>query len=99
MKKIAVVLTLAVAFCFVLYASVAQAASTDPVNKGYFNKRAKNTHRAVNIPIWQITQDGNAPFSVNWVDHAPNPRFAIYDPGTPGDETDDLVLDKETGLV
>jgi hypothetical protein len=30
---------------------------------------------------------------------ATNPRFAVYDPGTPADETYDLVLDKETGLV
>ena len=49
-------------------------------------------------PIWQITQEGTAN-TVDWVDYEPNPRFAIYDPGTPGDETDDAVLDKETGLV
>jgi hypothetical protein len=41
-----------------------------------------------NIPIWQITQHGTA-----------NPRFAIYDPSTPGDNSDELVLDKETGLI
>ena len=38
-------------------------------------------------------------YSFDFVDHAPNPRFAIYDPGTSGDATDDLVLDKMTGLV
>lgn len=54
--------------------------------------------RIITRPIWQITQEGTAK-SVNWVDHTPKPRFAIYDAGTPGDETDDVVLDKETGLV
>ena len=49
-------------------------------------------------PIWGITQD-RTDMSVEWEDHADNPRFAIYDPGTPEDETDDVVLDKETGLV
>jgi hypothetical protein len=29
----------------------------------------------------------------------PTPRFAVYDPGTPADEADDLVLDKEPGLI
>ena len=38
-------------------------------------------------------------YSIEWEDHAPNPRFAIYDPGTPGEQEDDLVLDKETGLI
>jgi hypothetical protein len=37
--------------------------------------------------------------SLKWVEHKPNPRFAIYDPGTPTQEGDDLVLDKKTGLV
>ena len=38
-------------------------------------------------------------YSFTWVDHTPNPRFAIYDPGTPGDELDDLVLDKSTRII
>jgi hypothetical protein len=37
--------------------------------------------------------------SLKWVDHKPNPRFAIYDPGTPTQEGDDLVLDKKTGFI
>ena len=37
--------------------------------------------------------------SLKWVDHKPNPRFAIYDPDTPTDEGDDLVLDKEKWLI
>jgi hypothetical protein len=96
MKKIAVVLILAVTFCFVL-ASVAQATDT-AAGKRWARKNLKNKHKATSIPIWQITQDGTLK-SVTWADHAPNPRFAVNDPGTPGDETDDVVLDKETGLV
>ncbi|MBL7226262.1 MAG: DUF1566 domain-containing protein [Desulfobacteraceae bacterium] len=49
-------------------------------------------------PIWKITQDGTGD-SIKWVDHEPNPRFAIYDAGTPGNDLDDLVFDKETGLI
>ena len=48
-------------------------------------------------PIWQIFEEGKAK-SVKWVD-ADNPRFAVYDAGTPADESDDVVLDKETKLV
>jgi len=48
-------------------------------------------------PIWQITTDGN--HSVFWKNYNPNRRFAIYNSGTPGDITDDMVLDKETNLV
>lgn len=100
-RKIAVALTLTVAFCFALIWWVQagpEAGPLDPVTKiwAIFNLRNKNM--ATSIPIWQITQEGTAK-SVEWVDHAPNPRFAIYDAGTPGNETDDVVLDKETGLV
>jgi hypothetical protein len=62
---------------------------------------AKNPGQQEDIPknpVWQITQEGTAK-SVDWIEYAPNPRFAIYDPDTPGDETDDAVIDKETGLV
>ena len=65
-RKITTVLTLVMAFCFVLV-SVAQA-----------EEKAK---------------------PLKWVEHKPNPRFAIYDPGTPTQGGDDLVLDKKTGLV
>jgi hypothetical protein len=92
--KIAGIVILAVAFCFALV-SLAQAGS---VTTKWAKKNLKNKKEATSIPIWQITQDGTAK-SVEWVDHAPNPRFAIYDPGTPEDETDDVVLDKETRLV
>lgn len=96
MKKIAVVLTLAVAFCFVL-TSVALAGPGDPATKRYINNNVKNKKKATTIPMWQITQGGTNK-SVTWVD-AINPRFAVYDPGTPSVTTDDVVLDKETGMV
>jgi hypothetical protein len=42
-------------------------------------------------PIWDIR-------GAHWIDHKPNPRFAIYSSGTKA-PADDVVLDKETGLV
>lgn len=42
-------------------------------------------------PIWDIT-------GASWVDHAPNPRFAVWSAGTKS-TADDAVFDKETGLV
>ena len=106
MKRIVFVLTLAVAICFVL-PSVVQADPNDPVTESWANQhlttqkwcktKQHNSKKAAAIPTWKITQDGTD-LSVNWVD-ATNPRFAIYDPGTPGDQADDLVLDKETGLI
>ena len=47
--------------------------------------------REVVSPWWDITE-------ADWVDHGPNPRFAIYGGGT-GNHADDVVFDKETGLV
>ena len=58
---------------------------------------SKPPDRGGQDPIWKIFQDGAAQ-SVPWVD-ADNSRFAVYDAGTPSDITDDVVLDKETGLV
>ncbi len=55
-------------------------------------------------PIWNINKSESID-PVGWVDHRPNPRFAIYDPNLdshgsiPSSLSDDLVLDKETGLV
>jgi len=49
-------------------------------------------------PIWQITNRGGI-YSVTWSNHTPNPRFAIYKSGTSDDPIDDLILDRETGLV
>jgi Protein of unknown function (DUF1566) len=42
-------------------------------------------------PIWDIT-------GATWVDHTTNPRFAVWSAGT-SSQTDDVALDKETGLV
>jgi len=44
------------------------------------------------LPIWEIAE-------CDWVKHQPNPRFGICDPGTPGDDSDDLVLDTRTRIV
>jgi len=61
-------------------------------------KPASTTTNADCSPIWDITADGTDE-TIAWVDHAANPRFAIYHAGTPGEELDDLVCDKETKLV
>lgn len=45
-----------------------------------------------NRPIWPMLDK-------TFVDWAANPRFAVCDNGTDADELDDMVLDKETGLV
>jgi hypothetical protein len=42
-------------------------------------------------PAWDITE-------ALWIDHQPNPRFAIYNSKQPMHK-DDIVFDKETGLV
>jgi len=109
--KMAVILTLAVAFCFVL-PWVVYAGPNDPVTESWANEhlatqkwcknKQHNSKKAAAIPVWKMTQDGTN-LSVQWVD-ATNARFAVYD--TEGDNTidpgtwvDDLVLDKETGLI
>jgi hypothetical protein len=46
-----------------------------------------------------LARAGELAKSLQWVDHKPNPRFAVHDAGTPGDAGDDLVLDKKTGLI
>ena len=48
--------------------------------------------------IWKLFIDGTDT-SVAWLDHKPNTRFAIYNAGTATNPNDDLVLDKETGLI
>lgn len=47
--------------------------------------------RSIVLPRWDITE-------AEWIDYKPNPRFAIYDVGT-STGNDDVVFDKETGLV
>jgi hypothetical protein len=47
--------------------------------------------------LWELFKDGTAS-PVPWIDHPPNKRFAIYNAGT-NEPHDDVVLDKETGLI
>ncbi len=49
-------------------------------------------------PVWELFIDGTDT-PVPWVDYPPNRRFAIYNPGGTRDTADDLVWDKETGLI
>ncbi len=55
-------------------------------------------------PTWKILKKCSSK-PVNWINHKYNPRFALYSPSNdfdPTDQTtpsDNLVLDKETGLV
>ena len=100
--KITTILVLAVAFCFALV-SFAQAGPSDPVTEQWARRNLKNRKKVTSIPIWQITEDGTNK-SVAWQDRAQNPRFAIWDvdgDNAGGEEyyVEDLVLDKETGLV
>jgi hypothetical protein len=77
---------------------------TGCITTNWANNNMVNKNMATSIPIWQITKD-NSSNSVIWVTHAANPRFEIHDPkndSNPNDTitlTDDIVLDKETGLV
>jgi hypothetical protein len=48
-------------------------------------------------PIWEIFRAGTD-ISVPWITHSANKRFAIFK-GSTGSPSDDLVLDKETGLI
>ena len=59
---------------------------------------SQGTSQGTSNPTWQIMVDGKDK-PVKWTDYASNPRFAIYDAGTPDNPSDDAVLDKETGLV
>ena len=45
-----------------------------------------------NFRVWKMS-------GKTFINHPGNSRFAVHDPGTPGDEEDDLVLDKDTGLI
>lgn len=49
-------------------------------------------------PVWDLFDDKTKK-PIVWTDHKPNPRFAIYNFGTPTNSNDDLVLDRETGLI
>lgn len=85
-RKLAIMLTFPVAFCFVLV-SLVQSDEGSP-NEGLCEASA----------YWEITYNGTDVL-IEWKEHDPNSRFAIYDPETPEKKADDLVLDKETGLI
>src|SRR6185295_12383575 len=53
--------------------------------------------QAMGKPIWELFID-ETDTPVAWIDHKPNLRFALYNGGTTN-PLDDLVLDKETGLI
>jgi hypothetical protein len=95
-----IALVLAVPLCLAL-AWVGHAAWTDTPTKLEIAKYIKNAWGLVSLPIWQINITGHRR-SVEWVDWAGNPRFALWDPHdppTPADPSDDVVIDKTTGLV
>jgi len=52
----------------------------------------KTLDEIYNKPVWRI-------LNKQFVDWPANPRFAVCDNGTPANSLDDMVLDKETGLV
>lgn len=87
-----------VAFFFALFAGYCLATSLPSQGVGSTASSSRATvTRLLRDPVWPITIDGTAT-PVDWVP-ATNPRFAVFDPSTPADETDDLVLDRETGLI
>jgi hypothetical protein len=94
-----IALLLALPLCLAL-AWVGHAAWTDPVTKLEIAKYVKNALYGVSIPQWQIFQyPTKETKSILWEVSTLNPRFAIYENNTPTDMTDDIVLDRETGLV
>lgn len=48
-------------------------------------------------PIWELFLDVTAT-PIPWIDHPANTRFAVFNAGT-ATQADDLVWDKETGLI
>jgi len=53
----------------------------------------------IGLGIFGGSDDRAYDINHHWIDHTPNTRFAIYDTGTSGGNLDNLVLDKETGLI
>lgn len=48
-------------------------------------------------PVWELFVDGTAS-PIHWIDHPSNKRFGLFTGGT-NSQADDLVWDKETGLI
>lgn len=69
-----------------------------PVQRAAIGRKKKTPVK----PMWELLQGGGP---IPWREHGPNARFAVYDPrgdsdlNNPVTFADDLVLDKETGLV
>lgn len=93
-KLLSVLIIMATVFIF---ASTANAGSLTPsAPPAPTMKSLDDIHGAVTTPnkkpIWSV-------YGKDFVDWPANPRFAIYDGGTANFNSDDMVLDKETGLV
>ena len=78
-------------------------APSDPVTVDWAKTNLVNSRRGANIPIWKFTKDCMRSVDV-WKDWPNCKRFAVYDvlnnnSGQVHDYVDDVVLDKETGLV
>jgi hypothetical protein len=98
MKNVAIVFASLVAAALLL-SPLAHTSPDDLVTVWWAKTHLVNKERLATIPQWAIVQDGKSKH-VNWTNHVSNPRFALYEPWeTPGDPSDDLVLDKATGLV
>lgn len=73
----------------------------DKIGNRIAEKVAKAKCASGKCPVWQIFRDGSGE-SVHWIDHPANRRFAVHTPqivapAAPGSQ--DVVLDKETGLI
>ncbi len=62
------------------------------------NQGGETMKKKGGLPIWKILKTGSAD-PVAWENHPQNPRFAVFNPADAGSLSDDMVLDKETGLV
>jgi len=78
---------LVIIFIHLTNASAGDLEPTDP--PGPTMKTLNEIH---DKPVWRMLHKVFA-------DWPSNPRFAVCDNGTPGDSTDDIVLDKATGLM
>jgi hypothetical protein len=86
-KYITGFLVLGVVFSLILAFPIQ--ATDETAGRNWANNNLVNKNKVTSIPIWGITQPGRAN-SIRWEDHAANRRFSVYE---------DLVLDKETGLI
>ncbi len=78
-RRIIIMLTFSVAFCFVLVSTVQSEESNLMESEDI-------------ISMWSVTQEGTDE-PLEWQDHEQNLRFAVYDAETPEKIGEDLVLD------